>query len=217
MADGGDACDTNIDNDASLNSAEWVAGSLAHDSTSIPEVLNGIDDDDDGAQDEPTNTAGSTGLLIGTSTQPGFNPVLDRDGDGWNDDKEDLMGTGDRAPCGTTGLQWPGDFPPPEGNNGMGIGDINSFLVPAVPDADGNGTFAKYNQEIGGTYAVDRWRLDAGDLVHANGTKIGIGDINSLTAATALTARPPMFGGALKSYVGGASGGKAFFGTCPFP
>ncbi|MDO8615357.1 MAG: thrombospondin type 3 repeat-containing protein [Dehalococcoidia bacterium] len=210
----GDPCDTNIDGDAATNAAEWIAGSLAHDLNSTPETANSADDDKDGAQDEPTNTATTTGVLTR------YNPVADRDGDGWNDDKEVKLGTNNRAPCGTTGLQWPGDMPPSvgEGDNTMDIGEIGSFLVPAVAN-DGHGTFAKYNHQLGEALVtgLDRWRLDAGDILHTAGTPISIGDINALTASAAATARPPMLGGALRSYVGGASGGLAFFQVCPYP
>ena len=219
----GDACDTDMDGDGSSNSAEWIAGSLARNSndtnvslSSAPETGNAVDDDRDGATDEPTNTASTTAVLTR------YNPVTDRDGDGWTDDKEVLLGTNNRKPCGTTGFEWPGDMPPSagEGDNTMDIGDINSFVAPFVPN-DGHGTFAKYNHQLAeAAYGagLDRWRLDAGDVTHAAGTPIQIGDINALTASAAATARPPMFGGALKSYVGGATGGLAFFsGVCPYP
>jgi hypothetical protein len=217
----GDACDSDMDADGATNADEWLKGSLARNSndtnvtlSSTPETANSADDDKDGATDEPTNTATTTGVLTR------YNPVADRDGDGWNDDKEVKLGTNNRAPCGTTGLQWPGDMPPSvgEGDNTMDIGEIGSFLVPAVAN-DGHGTFAKYNHQLGEALVtgLDRWRLDAGDILHTAGTPISIGDINALTASAAATARPPMLGGALKSYVGGASGGLAFFQVCPYP
>jgi len=225
----GDACDSNMDGDGSSNSAEWIAGSLARNSndtnvtlSSAPETYNGADDDRDGATDEPTNTASTTAVLTR------YNPVTDRDGDGWNDDKEVLLGTDPRKPCGTTGGEWPGDFPPAvgEGDNTMDIGDIASFLFPLRGVNDGHGTRSKYGHPLDDTLpfgvgpvdaAMARWRLDAGDTTHAPATLIQIGDINALVASAAATARPPMMGGALKSYVGGAYGGLAFFQTCPYP
>jgi hypothetical protein len=111
----------------------------------------------------------------------------DFDGDGFDDEREQLIGTNSTLPCGTSG--WPLDLVGGLSGSPVDIVDITSFLAP-IRRLDTNPGDEAYDP---------RWDLVANQF----GAAISIGDLTSLLAGP--TAYPPMLGGE-----------RALNATCPY-
>jgi CSLREA domain-containing protein len=121
----GAACDIgayefgpDFDGDRVLDATESACGSDSMDANSVPERINGVDDDGNEGTDEVQEPV--TGA--------------DCDGDGYDDDIEATLVTGHQARCADTGAgddeaddQWPADF---NDNGRLNLQDVNSFNVP---------------------------------------------------------------------------------------
>jgi len=195
-AESGPQCTNASDNDGDGwvndgcpgNSEAIGCGSGNMASRSRPERLDlAGDEDGDGISNEPLPTGSNS---------------LDCDGDGWTGTAETTIfsaGTtaNDQDACGNNG--WPADLT--GGDNLLNVADFNSFVYPLRAD----GSFNKFGHAVPDSddTTIARWNLEPND-------RVNIADLNALNpAVTALTARPPMFGGLPAFFTNG--------GQCPWP